>query len=110
VGDDAKQSADSAFAMGYVPLPIPFLEFFGKAGVARLHTQEQASIRPITACPVNSNCGPFRVDQNQWSTDFAYGAGVQAKTGSFAVRAEYERIDASGGKPDLFSLGVSWTF
>jgi opacity protein-like surface antigen len=110
VSDNAKQSAESAFAMGYLPLPIPFLDVYGKAGVARLHTQEQATIQPITACPAKSKCGPFSFGQNQWSTDFAYGAGVQAKLGSFAVRAEYERINASGGNPDLFSLGASWTF
>jgi len=93
-----------------LPFPIPFLDVYGKAGVARLHTQEQATIQPITACPANSICGPESFDQNHWSTDVAYGAGVQARLGSFAVRAEYERINASGGNPDLFSLGASWTF
>jgi hypothetical protein len=50
------------------------------------------------------------LQQNQWSTDFAYGAGTQAKFGAIAVRAEYERISASGGKPDIVSLGITWNF
>lgn len=44
------------------------------------------------------------------STNFAYGAGDQGKIGSLAIRAEYERISASGGNPDIVSLGVTWTF
>lgn len=65
-----------------------------------------------TACPArDTTCGsPATLAQNQWGTNFAYGAGVQARMGSLAVRADYERIDASSGTPDLFSLGVSWTF
>jgi hypothetical protein len=27
-----------------------------------------------------------------------------------AVRAEYERINASGLDPELYSVGVTWTF
>ena len=44
-----------------------------------------------------------------WSTNFAYGAGVQGKIGSLAIRAEYERIGGSSANPDLISLGVTWT-
>jgi hypothetical protein len=44
------------------------------------------------------------------STNFAYGAGVQGKIGSLAIRAEYERISASGGNPDIVSLGVTSAF
>jgi hypothetical protein len=29
--------------------------------------------------------------------------------GRLAIRAEYERVSASGGDPDIFSLGVTWT-
>jgi hypothetical protein len=34
---------------------------------------------------------------------------VQGKIGHLAIRAEYKRINASGGDPDIFSLGVTWT-
>jgi hypothetical protein len=32
---DAK--AGTLFALGYLPLPVPFLDVYGKVGVARLH-------------------------------------------------------------------------
>jgi hypothetical protein len=47
---------------------------------------------------------------NDWSTNVAFGLGVQGKLGSLAIRAEYERIAANAGNPDLLSLGVTWTF
>jgi hypothetical protein len=50
------------------------------------------------------------VRQNQWSADFAYGAGAQLRKDNLALRFEYERIDAPGGQPDLLSVGMSWTF
>jgi opacity protein-like surface antigen len=110
--DNSKQSATALFAIGYLPLPMPFLDIYGKLGVARLHTDAQVSDEPPT-CPVVAILAcerPYTVRQNQWSTDLAYGAGAQAKFGAIAVRAEYERISASGGNPDIFSSGVTWSF
>jgi hypothetical protein len=49
-------------------------------------------------------------DISTWSTDFAYGAGVQGRIGSLAIRAEYERIIVAGGNPDILSLGATWKF
>jgi hypothetical protein len=103
--------AAALFGVGYLPLPVPFLDLYGKLGVARLHSNTTA-IEP-GLCPPHLVCPAqlvFLYQQNQWSTDFAYGAGAQAKFGAIAVRAEYERVAASGGNPDLFSLGASWTF
>jgi len=40
----------------------------------------------------------------------AYGAGAQMTLGRFAIRAEYERINASEGDPDLLSLGLTLSF
>lgn len=110
--DNLKQSAITAFGVGYLPLPIPFLELYGKLGIARLNTNAQETIEPPT-CPATDilpYCGPHTLRQDQWTTEFAYGAGVQGKFGQFAVRAEYERINASGGDPDLLSVGILWRF
>jgi hypothetical protein len=80
-------------------------------GVARLHSNTTAIVPGL--CPPGAFC-PAQIvviyQQNQWSTDFAYGAGAQAKFGAIAIRAEYERISASGGNPDILSLGVTWIF
>jgi opacity protein-like surface antigen len=106
---DAK--AATLFGLGYLPLPVPFLDIYGKLGVARLHSNTTAVVPGL--CPPDVFCtsqavGIYR--ENEWSTDLAYGAGTQARFSAIAVRAEYERISASGGKPDIFSLGVTWTF
>ena len=60
------------------------------------------------ACPPvgYGPCGPYTSRQDQSSTNFAFGVGAQARLGAFAVRAEYERISASGGDPDLLSVGI----
>ena len=105
----SRQSAVTAFGVGYLPIPIPFLDVYGKLGVARLDTDIHQTNQPW-GCAAYSYCGPTTITQDLWSTDFAYGAGVQAKFGQFAVRAEYERIDARPGDPDLLSVGMSWRF
>jgi opacity protein-like surface antigen len=107
----SKQNAISAFAIGYLPLPVPFLDLYAKLGLADLHTDRQVTWAPYD-CPAGepSICSPHTFSDNRWNTDLTYGAGVQAKFGPFAVRAEYERINAHGGNPDLLSIGASWTF
>jgi len=105
----ASAKAVTLFGLGYVPLPIPLLNVYGKLGVARLHTTatEQGA---SPACPVGPGIctAPPPFITSEWTTKLAYGAGAQAKLKSLAVRLEYERI--SGGNPDLLSLGVAWTF
>jgi opacity protein-like surface antigen len=107
----AGAKALTLFGLGYLPLPVPFMDVYGKLGVARLHSTA-SEVSPIPACPLLGliSCAPTTFNISDWSTDLAYGAGVQGKFGFLAIRAEYERISASGGNPDLISLGVTWTF
>jgi hypothetical protein len=106
----ADQKAVTLFGLGYLPLPVPFLDVYGKLGIARLHTTA-AEVSPLPFCPAGfTSCTAATFDISDSSANFAYGAGVQGKIGSLAIRAEYERISASGGNPDIFSLGVTWTF
>jgi opacity protein-like surface antigen len=108
---DSDAKAAAVFGVGYLPLPVRFLDIYGKLGVARLHSNTTAIVPGL--CPPGAFCPALAIGiyrQNQWGTDFAYGAGTQAKFGPIAVRAEYERFTASGGNPDIFSLGVNWTF
>jgi hypothetical protein len=96
------------FEVGYLPLPVPFLDIFGKLGIARLQSDTtglRAGCIPDTPSGFGAS---FRQDFS--STNFAYGAGVQSKFHDFAVRAEYERISASDGSPDIVSLRVMRTF
>lgn len=85
----------SVFGLVYLPLPLPVLDVYGKAGFARLNTKiSSGDVRLLSAK----------------EEDFAYGAGVQLKLGSFALRAEYERFNSSGTDPQLLSLGFVKSF
>jgi hypothetical protein len=107
---NASAKAVSVFAVAYLPLPLPLFDVYAKAGVARLQMAVNASLNFY--CTIDSPCAPtprpLRVDRTD--ARLAYGAGAQIKIAAFAVRAEYERISASGGDPDLLSLGVIWRF
>jgi hypothetical protein len=110
-GPDSHPRAIAAFGVGHLPLPLPFLDIYAKAGAARLHTIvngfDGPACQPYVACGgVGGN--PF--SRSVWDTRFAYGAGVQSRFWGLSVRAEYERISSPYGDPDLFSVGATWTF
>jgi opacity protein-like surface antigen len=113
----AGAKAFTLFGLGYLPLPVPFLDVYGKAGIARLHSTsiDAAPVPlslPLPLCPLGGgSCGQVpSYSVSDWSTHFALGAGVQGKAGPIAIRAEYELITVSGGGPDMVSLGITWTF
>lgn len=89
-------SALSAFAVGFIDLPI--VDLFGKVGLSRGNAKLRTPGFPA-----------FSTSDS--STDFAWGAGVQAHFLSLAVRAEYERYQIFGGtKVNLGSLSFIYTF
>jgi len=67
------------YATGYLPLPLPALELFAKAGRARWEQRH------------TGYTGNAAGDGNQ----FAWGAGAQAHSGPAGVRFEYERFSVS---------------
>lgn len=88
--------AYAAFAVGYLPLPL--VDLYAKAGVARWEANARAT-------------GVALGSLDDSGTEFAYGAGVQARLGSLAARLEYERFDvADSDGAELLTLGVTWTF
>jgi opacity protein-like surface antigen len=110
VRTDARARGAGLFAVGY--LPIPFIDVFGKAGVARLQTIAKGvsqTVQPSGEVCSNSSLSCL-FDTDHTDTRFAYGGGVQVKIARLGIRAEYERISARGGDPSLFSLGAIWTF
>lgn len=104
---DAKAKAGAAFGVLYLPLPVPFFDVYGKAGVARLHNIDY--LPQSYSCPALSGCYQT-IQVSQWSTDFAYGGGVQWHWGGLGLRAEYERLDTSGPNPEVLTVGLTWTF
>jgi opacity protein-like surface antigen len=103
---NASMKGESAFGMFYFPVPI--IDVYLKAGIASIHSTVNGSV-PLV-CPVGGPCGPAPFQQSQTNTGFAGGAGVQMKFGSWAVRAEYERFNAAGDNPYMWSLGLTWSF
>jgi len=111
-GPDSHPRAIAAFGVGHIPLPLPFLDIYGKAGAARLHTNVNGfDGEACTNYSFNGPCIPAAIaSQSRWDTRFAYGAGVQYRFFGLSVRAEYERISSPYGDPDLLSVGATWTF
>ena len=104
--------AEVLYGLGYLPLPLPFLDVYGKLGVARLQSNITTYAYPSGYCaPPYSTCSaPVAYRTDQTDTKFAYGAGVQAKWQDFAFRAEYERISSQFGDPAAYMVSATWTF
>jgi opacity protein-like surface antigen len=103
--------AAALFAVGYLPIPLPYLDLFAKAGAAELKSDIRASGQ--ATCPIGLPCLPILVppySASGSSTRFAFGAGAQVKLASLALRAEYERISASVGDLDMVSLDLTLGF
>ena len=99
-GLDSHPRASMLFGVGYLPLPVPFFDVYGKLGVARLQTD-------VTFFQSN---GQY-TRQDETDNRFAYGVGVQSKAWwGVTFRAEYERISSQFGDPDALTVGATWTF
>jgi hypothetical protein len=107
-GLDSHPRAGVLFGVGYLPLPIPFFDIFGKAGVARLQTDVTTATAGF--CPPLPCNNPIYTRHNETDNKFAYGVGVQSKAWGFAFRAEYERISSQFGDPDALTVSATWTF
>jgi hypothetical protein len=110
LGADVHDQAAALFAVGYLPLPIPWLEPFGKLGFAQIYDHESYGI-------YNNGlfAGSVGVTDTTHPSGAAYGGGLQFHIDQFAIRAQYERISGTrsfGGwnNPSLLSVGVNWTF
>jgi outer membrane protein with beta-barrel domain len=100
------------YGVGYLPLPLPFLDVYGKAGVARLQTDITTYAYSSGYCPppYSACSSPIAYRTDQWDWKFAWGAGVQFKWQDLAFRAEYERIDSQFGDPAAATVSATWTF
>lgn len=104
--------AAALFAVGYLPIPLRYLDVFAKAGVAQLKSDVKATGQK-TCGFIYPPCGTVPVppySASRSSTRLAYGVGAQLKFTNLAVRAEYERVSASSGDVDLLSVGVAYGF
>jgi len=89
--------AFAGYAVGYLPIPVPYLDVFGKVGLARW------TLSGNTTAPAPGSL--FSLSDN--GTQFAWGVGGQAHVGNFGARLEYEEFsirNTSGA--NLVSLSV----
>jgi hypothetical protein len=107
-GYPADASIKGAAAFGVLYLPVPIVDIYVKAGLARLESTVSGGDPYPVGCRFPCGTPLFRL--NRTNTSAAGGVGAQYKFGSWAVRAEYERFNAAGGNPSLLSAGITWTF
>ena len=91
----ADGKALAAYAVGFLPIPLPVVDVYGKAGLARWKLNGD----------VNSLVSPGSLSTN--GTEFAWGIGVQAHISMVGARLEYENFNipnTSGAK--ITSLSV----
>ncbi len=72
--------AFAAYGVGFLPIPVPFLDVFGKAGLSRVKIDGSAAA-PLP--PVSFSTS---------GTEFAWGGGAGVHLGNFGARLEYERF------------------
>jgi hypothetical protein len=72
------------YAVGFVPLPVPFLDVFGKAGLARWTQSGGVS---------TSGTPPGFFSLSDKGTQFAWGVGGQVHIGNVGARLEYENFN-----------------
>jgi opacity protein-like surface antigen len=98
---EASESAARAFAgyaVGFLPIPVPKLDVYGKAGLARFRLS-----RSFCACGGPPGQNTFYASSDT-STAFTWGAGVQARIGVIGGRLEYEGFNKVS--TSVFSFSV----
>ena len=95
VSSHSEAKAFTGYAVGYLLIPVPFLDVYGKAGLARWKLSGSAGTPGSIFAFSDSG------------TEFAWGAGAQANFGNIGARLEYERFsipNTNGAR--VFSLAV----
>jgi opacity protein-like surface antigen len=99
--------ATAAFALLYLPVPVPWFDLYAKAGPARVQSNTNVKVTP--GCQL-CNIAPSYTTDDSSRTSLAWGAGGQFKFGWPAVRLEYERFAGSQGTDALLTLAVTANF
>jgi len=105
--NSASRKGEGAFGILYLPTPV--VDFYLKAGLAKLHT---TALTTVGTCPKGGVCPPLANPPPVDSTGVgaAGGGGVMYRFRRLELRAEYERFAALGGNPYLVTGGFTFTF
>ncbi len=101
---------ETAFGVLYLPIPRFPVEFYGKAGVARLQNRASSVVTPH--CSPNQTCPDTISDEASDVTHsgFAWAAGAQLHNDHVGLRVEFEDFDSGTDRPRLLSVGLLWAF
>lgn len=95
-----RYKAFGGYAVGFVPIPVPYLDVFGKVGLARWASSGGTSFTVVPGPPQF-----FSLSDN--GTQFAWGAGGQVHIGNLGARLEYESFSVRNTNgANLVSLSV----
>jgi hypothetical protein len=84
-------------AVGHLPLPVPFLSLFGKAGISRWEVSGDV-------------IAPRFISLDDQGSQFTWGIGALAHFGNVAGRLEYERFNiANTDGANIVTIGVQIT-
>jgi hypothetical protein len=85
------------------------VDFYLKAGVARLRTQVTTIVEP---CPTGGSCPPLAdpIPVNSSAVGLVAGGGVMYRFRRLEARFDYARFAALGGNPYLMTFGLTYTF
>lgn len=95
---DSDAKAFAGYALGFLPIPLPDLDVYGKVGIARYKLNRSITNYNPSGMPIDSRAYPDN------STVFTWGAGVQAHFGIIGGRLEYEGFNKASSS--VFSLSV----
>jgi len=93
--------AVAAYAVGFLPIPLPVVDVFGKIGLARYQLNSSAIFSARAGFEGYSTDG----------TEFAWGIGAQVHMSMVGARLEYERFNVpntSGARVTSLSVLVSF--
>jgi opacity protein-like surface antigen len=94
VSENSGGRAFAGYALGFLPITVPHLDVYGKAGLARYELYDSMTFTDGSWEPK----GSFK------STVFTWGAGVQMHFGTIGGRMEYEGLGMGG--TSVISLSV----
>ena len=105
--NSASRKGEGAFGILYLPTPI--VDFYMKAGLARLHS---TATTVVGTCPKGGVCPPLSnpLPVDSTGVGAAGGGGVMYRFRRLEVRAEYLRFAALGGNPYMVTGGFTYTF
>jgi hypothetical protein len=105
--NSASRKGEGVFGILYLPTPI--VDFYMKAGLAKLHS---TALTTVGTCPAGGVCPPLAnpLPVNSTGIGLAGGGGLMYRFRSIEVRAEYLRFAAQGGNPYMVTGGLTWTF